>query len=68
MTDTITRLLAAVAARDAKMFPKIPDGVSDHDTFAYEYLANMMRDLLRQDENLDQFFEHRISVIEGDLK
>ena len=64
MTDTITRLIQAVAERDARQFP----GQIDHEAYAKEYVLGMLRELLRADENLDQYFEQRVDLVEGDIE
>lgn len=62
--DTITRLMQVVAERDARQFPT----QNDHEAYAKDYVLEMLRDLLRHDQDLDAYFEQRIELIEGDLQ
>lgn len=62
--DTITRLVQAVAKRDQQQFPR----QSDHQEYAKDYVLEMLRDLLRHDQDLDAYFEQRIEIIEADLQ
>lgn len=64
MTDTITRLLEAVAQRDKRQFPAMPDA----EDYARHYVLEMLRDLLRHDPDLDAYFEERIALVNGDLQ
>jgi hypothetical protein len=64
MNDTITRLLRVVAERDARQFPT----QTDHQTYAKDYVLEMLRDLLRHDQVLDAYFEQRVELIGNDLQ
>ena len=64
MTDTVTRLIQAVAKRDALQFP----GQQDHEEYAREYILGMLRDLLQHDPDLDQYFEQRVELVEADTE
>ena len=62
--DTVTRLIKAVAERDRRQFPS----QQDHDVYAKEYVLEMLRDILRHDQDLDAYFEQRVEIIEADME
>lgn len=62
--DTITRLIQAVAERDRRQFPS----QQDHEVYAKEYILEMLRDILRHDQDLDAYFEQRVEIIEADME
>jgi hypothetical protein len=68
MTDTITRLIQAIAARDQHQFPQLPPGVASHEAYAKEYVLDMLRELLCNDPDLDQYFEQRVELVEADIE
>lgn len=62
--SNITKLRQALSERDTLQFP----GRNDHDTYALEYIFNMLEDMARHDPELDAVIEARLFIVECDIE
>ena len=65
--STISNLVAALVARDARQFP---NGFSTEDRIRYaeRYVLGMLEEALRDNHELRETFELRTRIVEGDLE
>lgn len=65
--DTIDRLISALVQRDTRQFPGTFE-VEQRIEYAKDYVIGMLKEALRGDVDLDEYFERRAEIVEGDVE